>query len=292
MKRAILAYNPFSGNQSINQKLDYIIEKFQEKNILLQPYRIQYDKSELLDSILRENDFEFIISSGGDGTLNYISNIILKGGIDIPMGIIPAGTCNDFASILNIPIALDECLDIILNGKIIEVDAGIINEEKYFLSSCAGGVLVGVSYNTQGEHKKNFGPLAYYFKALSEVANIKPHKLTIITENETLKEDILLFIILNGKQAGGFNNILKDADISDGLMDIVIIKNCSHIDLAGVFFNIVNNDDLNNKYIKTLKANTCKIKGSDGIDLSIDGEKGPKLPVTIRVINKGIKVFV
>lgn len=292
MDRAIMAYNPFSGDQSIVQKLDYIIDRFQNSNILLQPYRLQYDNSEEFGRLLKENAFSFIISSGGDGTLNYVSNVILKNNIDIPMGIIPAGTCNDFASILNLPVFLDENLDIILKGKTIEVDVGIINEETYFLSSCAGGALVGVSFNTHGELKKNFGPFAYYLKALSEVANIRPFKLTVQTEKETIEDDFLLFVILNGKQAGGFNNIIKQADISDGLMDIVLIKNCNHIDLAGVFFSVLSQEDLNNKHIVTLRAETCRIEGPEGIVISIDGEKGSELPVDIRFIKKALKVFV
>ena len=292
MDKAILVYNPFSGDHSLHQKLDYIIERIQNEGVLLRPYRIQYDRGDILLNILKKNNYKFIISSGGDGTLNFVSNIILKGGIDIPMGIIPAGTCNDFASILKIPSNLDGCLDVVLGGKTIAVDAGLINEETYFLSSCAGGAFVGVSFNTHSELKKNFGPFAYYLKSLSEVASIKSYKLMVQIEEETIEDDIVLFVILNGKQAGGFNNIVTEADISDGLMDIVLIKSCSHIDLAGVFFSVLSNETLNNKNIVNLRAKSCIIKGSSDVSLSIDGEKGTGLPINVRFIHSALKVFV
>ena len=57
------------------------------------------------------------------------------------------------------------------------------------------------------------------------------------TDNDNVEENILLFLILNGKDAAGFSNIIEEADISDGFMDIVLIKNCLHIDLAALFFN-------------------------------------------------------
>ncbi|MFZ5985858.1 MAG: YegS/Rv2252/BmrU family lipid kinase [Bacillota bacterium] len=291
MDKALLVYNPFSGDQSIPQKLDYIINRFQKQNILLQPFRMVNDKGKMLTKVLKGERFKFLISSGGDGTLNFVSNIILKENLGVPMGIIPSGTCNDFASILNIPSTLEENLDIILAGKTAGIDVGVVDDKTYFLSSCAGGVLVDVSFNTHSELKKNFGPFAYYLKALSEMANMKPFRLRVETENETVEEDVLLFIILNGKQAGGFSNIIKEADFSDGLMDIVLIKNCNHIDLAGIFFQVLSNDALNNKNVINLRANKCTIQGSRDIVLSIDGEKGPCLPTTVRFINKALEVF-
>ncbi len=292
MDRALLAYNAFSGDQSLPHKLDYIINRFQESNILLQPYRLINDNGKSFLEIVKNNNFKFLVCSGGDGTLNHISNVMFNEGINLPMGIIPSGTCNDFASILNIPSNIEESVDIILGGNTMGIDVGVVNNKTYFLSSCAGGALVGVSFNTHTELKKNFGPIAYYLKALSEMANIKPSRLIIETENDKIEEDILLFVILNGKQAGGFNNIIKGADVADGLMDIVLIKNCNHIDMAGVFFNVISNDTLNNKNVITLKASTCSIKGPKKIILSIDGEKGPALPAEIRFLNKALQVFV
>ena len=118
MDRGLLIYNPFSGDQSVTQKLDYIVGRFQDKGKLLQPYRIMTDVEKDISNILSNTEFKFIVAAGGDGTLNSVSNIILKHDIGIPMGIIPAGTCNDFASILDIPSDLEESLDIILGGNI------------------------------------------------------------------------------------------------------------------------------------------------------------------------------
>ncbi|TYQ16073.1 UNVERIFIED_CONTAM: YegS/Rv2252/BmrU family lipid kinase [Acetivibrio alkalicellulosi] len=290
MDRGILVYNPKSGDQGLPGKLDYIVERFQRKNILIQPYRIN-EKEKNLYSLIKESDYKFVIASGGDGTVNLIGNIILNQDKKLPMGLIPSGTCNDFASILKIPSALDECIDIILSGSTKKVDVNIVNDNSFFFSSFAGGIFVDASFNTQKELKRNFGPFAYYIKALSEVTGMKSFKMSFETENETIEEEVLLFFVLNGNQAGGFNNIIKDADYTDGLMDIVIIKNCNHIDLVGVFLNVIKNDNLHNKNVIRIKTNNCNIKGPDNIALSIDGEKGCYLPVNIRCINKAIEVF-
>ncbi|MDP2930153.1 MAG: lipid kinase, partial [bacterium] len=167
-----------------------------------------------------------------------------------------------------------------------------INEDKYFLSTCAGGIFVDASYRTHSELKKNFGPFAYYLKALTELKSIKPFKLKIKTDTDNIDEKVLLFVILNGKHAAGFPNFSNDADFSDGMMDIVMIKNCLHIDLAGLFLKVLSNSSLKDKNVTTLKTSSCVIEGSSDIALSVDGEKGPNLPINVRFINKALNVFV
>ncbi|MCX7709552.1 MAG: YegS/Rv2252/BmrU family lipid kinase [Clostridia bacterium] len=292
MKKAILFYNPMAGDHGVAQRLDYIIGRFQDKGILIQPYRIGKESEKKLTEVLKSGKYEYVVASGGDGTLNNIANIILKNKLELPMGIIPAGTCNDFARSLKIPNAIDQCIDIILKGRTYEVDTGLINEDQYFLSTFAGGFFVDVSFNTHHELKKNFGPFAYYLKALSEVVNIRSFNVKVTTDKEIVEENVLLFLVLNGRDAGGFTSIISEADISDGIMDIVLIKNCNHIDLGGVFFKVLSQDTLVDRNVTKLRAKSCTIECDADIAVSIDGEKGPNLPVSIRFLNRALRVFV
>ncbi len=292
MQKAILVYNTISGSHNMPHKLNYIIGRFQERGILLQPYRLSSEGWENLPEVLCENEYSLIVAAGGDGTLNSVVSILLKNNIKIPIGILPCGTCNDLARSLDLPNKLEACLDVILEGKTMEIDVGVVNENGYFLSTCAGGLFVSVSYSTNSELKKNFGPLAYYLKGLSELTNIKPFKLEMQTEHKKIHEDALLFLILNGKHGAGFSNLIKEADLSDGLMDIFIVKNCKHIDLVGTFFKFLANETINSKYIKILQAKTCVVNTDNEIPMTVDGEKGPELPISVRVINKAVKVYV
>jgi diacylglycerol kinase (ATP) len=292
IKKAVFIYNPASGDQTVPGRLDYIIEKFQSKNIILQPYRMYCGDDDNLVHVLKSVWLDFAVISGGDGTLNKVVNILLKNDIRLPIGIIPSGTCNDFARSLNLPSALEFCLDVILKGNIAEVDIGLINEKDYFLGTCAGGFIVDVSFNTDSELKRNFGPFAYYLKALNEVNNKHSFRIEIKTENEVIKKEVLMFMVLNGKTAGGFSNIVKDADYSDGIMDIVLIRNCSHLDLANLLFMVLNNEFSSNKNVTLLRSRTCSITGPRDVPISLDGEKGDGLPLSIRFLNKEMRIFV
>jgi diacylglycerol kinase family enzyme len=99
MEKGLFLYNPKSGDQSIKNKIDYIIKKFQQSGIFLIPFRM-FDASnsdETLHKLLRTEKFNFIALSGGDGSLNYLVNFLMKNGISLPLGVFPCGTCNDFA---------------------------------------------------------------------------------------------------------------------------------------------------------------------------------------------------
>ncbi len=292
MEKVLLVYNPISGNRNVPKKLDYVVSRFLEKDVLAVPFRMEKDNEPSLKQVLSKEEFAYVVVSGGDGTVNMLASILLTIGLDIPIGIIPAGTCNDFARSLNLPTDLRKCLDIILEGNIAKIDAGLINNQKYCLNTCAGGNFVDVSYNTNPEFKKNFGPLAYYVKALGEVTNLKPIKLKLTTDKETVEGDFLLFLILNGKHAAGLSNIVGTADISDGYMDIVLVKNCLHVEMPGLLFKVLNNEFLNDKNVKWIRTSKCSIEGDQSFNLSVDGEEWESLPITIEFFHQILKVFI
>jgi YegS/Rv2252/BmrU family lipid kinase len=291
MKKGIFIYNPNSGGQDVAENLDFIVGKFQSNDIIIQPYRLNSDNEKLLH-IIKSASFDLAVISGGDGTLHTIINMFLKNNIHIPIGVIPAGTCNDFARCLEVPDELEGAIDIIISGKTIDVDVGLINNKTYFLDTCAGGLFVDVSYSTDSELKQNFGPLAYYLQGLTQLANISPFSLTVSTPDRIIKEDVLLFLLLNGKHGAGLSHLLREADLSDGIFDIVLIKNCSHIDLASLFFRIMNNELLDDENVISFKSANCTFETDRDVPLTFDGEKAEGLPLSIKCIPKALKVFV
>ena len=293
MKKALFVYNPKAGQRVVPNRIDYIIGKFLEKDILLQPYRIDKNTGTNVSGLLNSEKYEMLIISGGDGTVNSIINIMLKDKINLPVGLIPSGTCNDLARSLEVPDELMGAVRVILGGRTFDVDTGLINGEHYMINVCAGGTFADVSYSTSEEMKKNMGPFAYYMKAITEVSAIKPFTLRLKTDNEEIEEDILLFLVLNSGNAGGFNNIYRQADIKDGLMDIILVKSCLHIELASLFFKVLNGNGLPaDKNVIILKSKTCFAQSNTNIYLNVDGERAGDLPVSIRCIKQNLKVFV
>ncbi len=292
MDKSLLIYNPYSGNRNLPRKLDYIIQRFLEKDILAVPYRTSSSEHGILTELITDDQYSSVVVSGGDGTVAGVVNTMLNHGINKPLGIIPSGTCNDFARSLGIPAEIKKSIDVILKGTTEDIDAGMINDNLYFLNTCAGGNFVDASHNTSNELKKNFGPLAYYLKALGEVTQMKPVNLRITTDDEVLHHDFLFFLILNGRHAAGFSNLIRSADLSDGYMDILLLDNCPPIELAGLFLKVMANDFMNDKNVTWLRTRKCTIEGNSDFSLSLDGEKQGTLPISVTFLNKILKVFV
>lgn len=290
-EKGIGRIQPLSGNRYVPKQLDYIVTRFIENDTIAIPFRLGRDNSSCLENILVGESPDAVIVSGGDGTVNSIASLLLDNGLDIPIGVIPAGTCNDFARSLSIPSNMRKSLDIILSGNITEIDTGLINGEKYCLNTCAGGNFVDVSYSTDSELKKNFGPLAYYMTALGELANLRPVSLKLTTDDEIVEGEFLLFLILNGRHAAGFWNLVEEADLSDGYMDILLVRNCLHVEMAGLFFKVLNNDFVNDRNVMWLRTSRCRIEGDTGFNLSVDGEEWKSLPIDIEFLHRKLKVF-
>ncbi len=291
MRNALFVYNPISGGHKIPHELDYILASFQKNGVLIQPYRIIDANNEYLINIMKSGLYDFVVASGGDGTINFVANILLNNGIKIPIGVIPSGTCNDFAKSLGIN-SLKESIDIILSGKTLDCDVGYINDSQYFLSTFAGGNLVDVSFSTNSDLKKNFGPFAYYLKGLSEVANIRSFDLKVVADEHIVEGRFILFLIVNGKQAAGFPNLLNEADFTDGYMDIILVKKCSNINLASIFFKVLSKESMNDKNVIILKAKKCEITSKSPVALTVDGEKSELFPANIEFKHKVLEVFV
>lgn len=296
MKKALLIYNPNSGNSKIIfENFDNITSKFLKKNISLTLYSISKNYDHLIN-LIKEHQFDIIILSGGDGTLSRTLTQLYNAKITFPnIGIFPLGTSNDFARCLHLGEDIDSWIDNIIDGKPQSIDFGLINDNTVFLSSYAGGLFTKISYSTDKNMKKNIGKLAYFINGINELINIKKFKLHLKLDDDTLiEEKAILYMIINGEGAGGFNTLDNTANMSDGLMNIIIVKETkSAIDISTLLFDLMNNNLVNNNFVRTLTAKKCEIKKiKKDINVSIDGEEGENEDVSIKFISDRLKIFV
>lgn len=112
------------------------------------------------------------------------------------------------------------------NQNIKEVDLGGKVHDEYFINVAASGLLTNVGYQVQPEAKAIFGRMAYYMEGVKEIPKQKfePLRVEFISEEYTKEEDIQLFLISNSASIGGFKMFAPDASVSDGYLDVVIIK--------------------------------------------------------------------
>lgn len=295
LRKALLVYNPKSGNSNlILNNFDLITTKLLEKGIILTLYSISRNYDRLIE-ILKNEKYDIVILSGGDGTLSRCLTDMYNENIEFPeIAIFPTGTSNDLAKSLNLGEKIEDWINNILNKKSKFVDFGLINGNKIFLSSYAGGLFTKVSYATDKGLKKTFGKTAYYITGIDELKNIKKFDLKmLIDDNEEISEKAILYIILNGKNVGGFDELLQNANVDDGIMDILIVKNIENpLEISKILFDLFNGQIVNNENVRTLQAKKCVIEEvSEEIGVSIDGEEGKNEKVEIEFIRDKLKIF-
>ena len=295
LKKALLVYNPKSGNSDlILNNFNLITSKLLKNGIILTLYSISREYNELTN-ILKNEKYDILILSGGDGTLSKSLSQLYNEEIEFPdVAIFPTGTSNDLAKSLNLGDDVKKWVDNIVNGEAKPLDFGLINNKTVFLSSYAGGLFTKVSYNTDKNLKKIIGKTAYHIAGLAELTNIRKFDLNITLDSgEKINEKAILYMILNGKSVGGFDSVIDNADMNDGLMNILIVKNIENpFDLPAVLLDLINSNLENNDYVRTVTAKSCVIeKIDDEVGVSIDGEEGKNKKAEIRFISNRLKIF-
>ncbi|MBN1053213.1 lipid kinase [Clostridium botulinum] len=289
MKKVKFIYNPYSGENIIVNEIDNVIKLHEEAELQIIPYRIQRGKSleEALEDI--DNTYKYILIAGGDGTVDSVVNAMKKRKIDLPIGILPVGTANDFGKFINIPNNIIDACNKILKSKPVGVDLGKIND-KYFINVASTGLFTDVSQKTDVNLKNTIGKLAYYLKGIEELPNFRRLKVNIKSKECNYDGEMYLLLVFNGESAGNFR-LATEADVTDGKLDVIVFKAIPIIELIPLFIKILKGEHLDSNKVVYFKTDDLYIECNEEIVTDIDGERGPDFPLNIRCIKGGIKVL-
>ena len=294
MKKVILFYNPTSGNGLFKNHLDDILARYQKDNKIVVPIRSYGETgiSEYLESLNKDtykDEYCQIIAAGGDGTINYCVNAMLKNGIDLPLGILPAGTANDFAYYFGIPNEIEKMIEVAAGSYMIPADVGVVNG-RYFINVAAIGSVVDVSQKTDPTLKNTLGVLAYYLTGLSEFPNLKPIKVRLTTKEKIYEEKMYFMVVMNGRSAGGLKNVSPDSDVNDGKLDVMLFRKIPTLEMPSFFFSVLQGKHTKSNHVLHFQTEELLLESEVDLPTDIDGEHGEKLPLSFSVLHNKIKV--
>ncbi len=289
MKKVRFIYNPYSGENNIINELDNVIKLHQEVDLTVVPYRIQKGKdlSEALDII--DKTYSYILIAGGDGTVDSLVNAMKHRNINIPIGILPVGTANDFGKFINMPSDIQEACKQILDSKPVAVDVGKINDD-YFINVASTGLFTDISQKIDVNLKNTIGKLAYYLKGLEELPNFRKLKVKLSSKESNYDGEMYLLLVFNGKTAGNLN-LATEAEITDGKLDVIMFKAIQVMELLPLFIKLLKGEHLDSDKVVYFKTDDVYIESSEDIVTDIDGERGPDFPLRIQCIKGGIEIL-
>ena len=175
-------------------------------------------------------------------------------------------------------------------GRTMAIDLGRIGDT-YFINVASAGVLTNIAHEVDARLKNVLGKMAYYMKGVTEIPNFKSVHFTIDVDGRVLEQDGYLFVVVNRGVVGSFNNVATKAVLDDGKLDLLLIKKSNVAKLMTLTAEIVSGKGVLEKNILYLQGKKFVISADTELDSDLDGEKGPKLPLTIEAIPKAIRVF-
>src|SRR5881392_4719 len=178
---------------------------------------------------------DVVAAVGGDGTLNEVVNGL--DGFDTPLGVIPAGTANDFARQAGIPADADHAMDVILQRKPVRIDTASLNGRR-FLNVSTGGIGAAATAETPSQVKQVIGQLAYTISGIRKLAKLEPNHAVFRGGGYVLECDFLMFAVGSAMSTGGGTMVTPHASTTDGLLDRCVVERMPRREFARVVLQL------------------------------------------------------
>ena len=282
MKRAAFLYNDRSGRGRIAGRLDAILAVFRDAGYAIEPVPIDFDANPF-DG---RDGLDLMGVAGGDGTVNFAVNAMKRRGLDIPIGVIPAGTANDFAGALGMSRDVAEAARQIARGHVERVDVGRVND-LWFVNVFSFGLFTTTSQRTPDGLKHRIGKLAYMIEGFREVRAMHAVPLEVVADGERFDIRSLMVLIFNGETAGGFH-LARRSSIRDGLFECLMLEKRNALSSALAMGRYLLGG--NPRVVRHLRVRELDIVSAVDEPTDVDGQPGAGFPLHVECVAGGLAV--
>lgn len=272
MKKLLFIINPKAGLKKNKNYIDDAVKVFESAGYKV---GIKYTKKRLDGTnIAREygSKVDLIVCMGGDGTLNEVIQGMNEKGVTTPLGYIPAGSTNDFATSLGLKSDPKKQAEFIISNKARSLDMGMFNG-RYFVYTASAGIFTKTSYSTPQKMKNRLGHFAYILHGVRELFHIRRLKLKIELDNKTYEGKYIFAAINNATKVGGIMKLDKEmVEFNDGMFELMLVE----FPKGPVEFMKLVVKVLTQKFtgkITLEQITSARITDCTDIDWSLDGEK-------------------
>lgn len=289
--KLLFVYNGKAGKAKIKNYLADILDVFAENGyeITAFPTRAGGDARKVAENI--PEDYDLLVVSGGDGTLDETVSGIMNGHKNIPIGYIPAGSTNDFGRSLKLPKSMVKSAQIAVSGRDFACDIGSFNKS-YFVYVAAFGLFTDVTYETPQNEKNRLGYLAYLLESVKRLSDIKTYKMRISHEGGSYEGEFLAGLISNSNSVGGIKKLTgPHVSLEDGLFEVLLIRVPPTIVELNEALAAVVDRRLKSDYVITFPAASVDVICDTDVSWTLDGEYGGTMKeAKIRVLPKALNI--
>lgn len=298
MDKVFIIMNPNAGDEKgleVSEQLEFI---YQEQNVVTEIYQTKgEDNFKKVIQEAMDNGYQTIALLGGDGTISEVVNGIAELEKRPKIILLPAGTTNNFARTITNNQTREEILQSIQAKELeeIKVDVGQINNQ-YFISSIAIGAVPAVGWETDEKLKANFGSFAYFLEGMKSVIKDEQESFDIqikMEDESKVEEDVFLFLVGLTNSIFGIPTFFSEATASDGKLHYFGLKKAGiFTEMSSVIKQIVKEENQEEESTFTGTFQNAVIHSNSSLNFLIDGEKGPKFPVTVDILPQHLTFIV
>lgn len=273
-QRMLFIYNPRAGKAQIRSNLLDIIDIFVKAGYEVTAYPTQASGDAVRAVRERRDGYDIVVCSGGDGTLDEVVSGMAKCEHMLPIGYVPAGSTNDFATSLGIPKNMIRAADVVVNGRNFACDLGSFNHHN-FIYVAAFGLFTDVSYETDQNVKNVLGHAAYLLEGIRRLPSLRSYALKISYDGEVIEGEFWYGMVSNSYSVGGFRGITgKDVLLDDGLFEVMLIRKPSNpLDLNNIILALVDKR-VKSEHILMFKTAQLTVESEEPLAWALDGEFG------------------
>ena len=275
MKKMLFIMNPFAGQRRANRYLADILTLFNRANYDVTVYMTAGPGDGARAVEEKAAQVDTVVCCGGDGTFNETITGLLRAGVDIPVGYIPAGSTNDFATSLRLPTNILKAAKAIVEGSPRHYDLGQFGEH-YFAYVASFGVFTRTSYSTPQSVKNALGHTAYLLEGIQELSQLKTTHVRLELDGDRVIEDDFLFgAISNSTSVGGILTLdPKQVDMSDGKFELLLVRSPQDLSEVSECLRALQTQKYNCRMVTFLSASRVRVTASADMIWTLDGERG------------------
>ena len=292
-KRLLFIFNPRSGKGKIKENLADILDIMVKAGYEVTVHTTQSQGDATRKAREEAANYDRIVCSGGDGTLDEVVTGVMSSGYDVSVGYIPTGSTNDFGNSLGIDKNMVHAADIAANGKPFACDVGKFNQD-YFVYVAAFGLFTEVSYQTSQDLKNLLGHAAYILEGIKQIWDIPSYHMQVEYDGNVLYDEFIYGMVTNSMSVGGFKGIIPgNIGLNDGVFEVTLVKSPKNPielnDILGYLTGLIKDSDM----VYSFQTSQIRLTSSEKVSWTLDGEYGgDHTQVTVEDHHKALEIIV
>ncbi|AFD08751.1 diacylglycerol/lipid kinase family protein [Solitalea canadensis] len=290
-KNILFVINPISGGKSKKRVEQLIIDNLDhEKYEYEMAYSNAVDHARKLSRSAVHLGFDTVAAVGGDGTVNEVAKGIMSINANAELGIIPFGSGNGLARHLRIPMDVKKAIDVLNQNTVKVIDTATLNGEPFFNMA---GVGFDAHISAMFAHNKKRGLSGYVKSVFRELNNYNSDDYELTVDGKSMSKKAFMISFANSTQFGNNAHIAPLADISDGLLDVAIVKPFPFYQFPMLAWRLMSGTAHRSAFVEVIKAKEIKVIRKENGAVHLDGE--PKMlngQIDIKIRPLSLKVLV